>query len=530
VVAPFAAGIAAGRAFEVGAATHSIEGASLIAAIAILLSRLRRAWSLALSSAMFLAGAGHFAAHHRRIDGWETRPPRETSVCIRVIRTFPRADATQAAGIALITEAPRIARDLVGLRVYYSARLRSGQPHLIRSGVVRLTGLVTPVNSAAGFDSFDRYLTDSGVMARLSRVRVNGEVRPPKPYYVFLERSAARLNEWLSAGVLAKQPALTAVYRAMMLGEKHELNDEQNDFFVRSGTMHLFAINGLHIGVVAVSLHALLGVLRCRRWLAATVVLAVLWLDVDTTGASPSAVRAFLLVACAEFAFVSRKPANGIASLSAAALCVLLLDPFALFSASFQMSYGVVLTILCLGLPLAECLQARLQPYRSLRKPTWTRRQKIVDSLFRKLWPTLAIGISAALVSAITGPQFFGVLAPLGLFANIVLVPLAALVIVAGVAAIVSALVAVGPATVLFNHAAIVILAVIDWLIRLTVKLPAAWWTAQWRAAWAAPLFLTALLVAVLWGYAHAWKLRAGGWFVPFAVVLAGIVSGVKFG
>ena len=50
---------------------------------------------------------------------------------------------------------------------------------------------------------------------------------------------------------LEDRPETAAVYRAMMLGQKHDLSDEQRGLFMHSGTMHLFAINGLHIGVVA---------------------------------------------------------------------------------------------------------------------------------------------------------------------------------------------------------------------------------------------------------------------------------------
>jgi len=71
----------------------------------------------------------------------------------------------------------------------------------------------------------------------------------------------------------------------MMLGQKHELSDEQDAQFMQSGTMHLFAINGLHIGVVAMALHALLAVARVPTGRGGRHA-RVLWLDVDTTGES----------------------------------------------------------------------------------------------------------------------------------------------------------------------------------------------------------------------------------------------------
>jgi competence protein ComEC len=320
------------------------------------------------------------------------------------------------------------------------------------------------------------------------------------------------------------------VFRAMMLGQKHELSDEQGALFMHSGTMHLFAINGLHIGVVALSLHALLAVLRCPRPLAAIVTLAVLWLDVDTTGASPSAVRAFLLVAGYEVAFVLRQPANGIAALASAALLVLLWEPMALFSASFQMSYGVVLTILCLGLPLAAWLEARFAPFRDVPPATWTWHQKAITTALRWLWPVLGIGIAAALVSAVTGPAFFQTFAPGGLLTNLVLVPMAMLVIVAGFASVVVGVLGLAGCGVLLNHAALVVLSVIDALIRLGVRVPATWWTAHWRASWMAPTALAAVLSAVIAGYAFGWRRGRGGFLPPCAIAAVALALGVEFG
>jgi competence protein ComEC len=294
--------------------------------------------------------------------------------------------------------------------------------------------------------------------------------------------------------------------------------------------LQLFAINGLHIGLVAAALHALLAVLRCPRPVAAVVTLTVLWLDVDATGATPAAVRAFILVAGYEAAFVLRRPGNGIAALAAAAIIVLLVEPMALFSASFQMSYGVVFAILSFGLPLAERLAARFAPFRDLPEATWAWWQKIFATALRWFWPVLGIGIAAALVSTVTGPEFFHVWAPAGLVSNLVLVPLAMLVIVAGFAAVAAGLAGASVLGVLFNHAAILILWLIDALVRLGVRVPGAWWLANWRAPWAASVALALLMAALLAGYATGWKKERGGWWPPFAVAALGLILGVKFG
>ena len=531
LVGPLMAGLAAGKIGEL-APVPWLLGAALVGAIAANLAAWRspRWWATATAGAMFFAGSASYALHRARLPRWEGLPPREVRVSLRVKRIFPQTDGKRATGLGTIVRTEELVSELLGQRVYFSLALRRGELAPVRSAVVAATGVLAPLPRDPPADTFDSYLANAGLNFRLTRGRLLKTDQPPTRYHAFLEHAATKLNEWLSAGVAAKRPELTAVFRAMMLGQKHELSDEQNALFMQSGTMHLFAINGLHIGVVAMALHALLTAVRCPRPVAALVTLAVLWLDVDTTGASPSAVRAFILVACYQTATVLRRPANGIAALAAAALIVLLVDPLALFSASFQMSYGVVLAILTFGIPLADWLATRLAIFRDLPEVTWAWWQRLLGMALRWFWPVLGIGLAAALVSTVSGPQFFHVWAPGGLVANLVLVPIAMVVIVAGFASVVAGLAGAASLGILFNHAAMVLLIIIDRLIRIGAAIPGTWWTANWREPWLASATLAALTAALLAGYAAGWRRERGGWWPPFAIAGLGLIFGVKFG
>jgi competence protein ComEC len=523
------AGIALGRISRSDQPVLWLTGAATAAGAAVWLSRRSvTGWAVSLTLAMLLTGSACYRLHNPPTD-WGDLPPREVRVLVHLVRVFPRTDLSSV-GIGRIVGADGPARGSLGQRVYFSIRRTASDPVLVRSTTAWLTGVLVSVPAETKSGSFDRYLAEAGVHFRLARGRLDEVAGEPARYYVFLEHAAGRLNAWMSEAIAAKRPALAAVFRAMMLGQKHELSTEQDEVFMHSGTMHLFAINGLHIGVVAVSLRALLALLRCPRTVAALITLAVLWFDVDTTGASPSAVRAFVLVACYQAGFVLRRPANGIATLAGAALLVLLADPNALFTASFQMSYGVVLTILCFGLPLSEWLEHRFTPYQTLPAVSWSLRQKLTVGLCRHLAPALGIGVAATLVGLITGPAFFGVIAPVGFVSNLILVPLAMLVIVAGFASIVAGCLGLLPIVVLFNHAALLILVCIDALIRGSVTLPAAWWSATWRQDWCAPVALAVLLATVLVGYAVKWSNRWGGWWPPFIVTALALAGGVTFG
>jgi competence protein ComEC len=270
LVLPLIAGLAAGKVGEVAPVPWLLGGA-LVAAVAANVAanvaawRVSRWWAPALGAAMFLAGSASYTLHRARLPAWEALPPREVRVSLQVDRVFPQVDGKRAVGLATVRRADDPIGDVTGQRVYFSLTLRKGEAAPVRSAVISAAGVLAPLARNPPADSFDGYLASAGMNFRLSRGRVLAVEQPPTRYHAFLERTAAKLNELLSAGVATKRPELAAVFRAMMLGQKHELSDEQDALFMHSGTMHLFAINGLHIGVVAMALHALLAAMRCPR-------------------------------------------------------------------------------------------------------------------------------------------------------------------------------------------------------------------------------------------------------------------------
>jgi len=314
----------------------------------------------------------------------------------------------------------------------------------------------------------------------------------------------------------------------MMLSQKHELSRDQEELFMHSGTMHLFAISGLHIGVIALGLQALLALLRLPAWVRFAAGTATLWLFVDITGASASAVRAFVMVAFLQSAFLLRRPGNALAALVASAFAVLLAAPLQLFTASFQMSYGIVAALLLLGLPLGESWQAKWRLFAGLPEVSWTWWQRALVFLQRKMLAALGLGVATALVAAVTGIAFFHLFTPGAIAANLALIPLASLAIMAGFVSLLCGVCGLLAASVLCNHAAGLVLAVIEWLIDRCVRVPGAFFPAAFTAPWWSGAALAAVLAACLAGYARRW--RRGSVWVPFAVLALVMILGVKFG
>ena len=264
--------------------------------------------------------------------------------------------------------------------------------------------------------------------------------------------ATGRLHAILGIG-LEDQPALAAILRAMMLGQVQELSGDQKGLFMRSGTMHLFAISGLHVSVIALCLQTLLNFLRVPRLPAALVGLTALWLYVDITGASPSAERAFLMCALVIAAFTLRRPGNVLSALAASALFILLVDPMQLFSASFQMSYGIVAVLLLLGVPLAEAMLARWPLFTDLPEGSWRWHHRWRARVWRWFLGLLGIGLATMLASMLTSVQYFRLFTPGALPANLILIPAASVVIGAGFASLLCGLPGFAAGSVLFNHA-----------------------------------------------------------------------------
>ncbi len=437
LVLPLIAGIVAGQWGPIGPIGFQLGVALAAATAALIASRCEaRIWAPALIVALFCAGRTSYQWHRAQLASWSDRPAREARVSIGIERLFAQNDPRKSSGLGRITAAAPPAGDLVGQRVYFSTFVRPGTPGPRRSAILVVTGVLAPLPRDPPPNSFDGYLASSGVNFQLTRARVVREDRPQLGYYRFCDRGAARFDEILGLGIESKRPALAGLLRAMMLGKTSDLTPDQHTIFMQSGTMHLFAISGLNIGVIATALETLLLLVRLPRWARFSIGVPLLWLFVDITGAAPSAVRAFAMAVFFQTAIVLHRPANPLAALVASAGIVLLVAPLQLFSASFLMSYGIVVALLVLGLPLGEHWASAWAPWRDLPTATWTRWQRCVDWGWRSLAGTLGIGVATTLVSMLTSVQFFQLLTPGALFANLILIPAAVLVTLGGFAAL----------------------------------------------------------------------------------------------
>ena len=489
-------------------------------------------WAAGLFLAMAAAGALRTADERRRIEAWDTLalPPREARLTLRIERVFatPEGEA-RAGGLAEIVAAEPHLRELVGQRTQFSVEWPRG-PDAVRAwrgAEFTALGLLRSVERRPAESTFDRYLADAGVNFSFGRARLRGEPRPAGGWGRFCAAAGDRLEAVLRTS-LGGQERLADLYVAMMLGRQQELSEAQQDLFVRSGTMHLFAISGLHIAGIALALNTLLAVARlpaAARFAAGT---ALLWVFVEVTGGTPSAVRAFWMVTCLFGAGLWRAPGNSLAALAVSALGVLVVAPHQLFSASFQMSYGIVAALLLYGVPLQEKWLAAWTPWAHLPRTErgWVREG--METAGRALIGAVALGLAATLVSTPATLGFFQLVTPGGFFVNLLLIPLSTLVLFAGVAALVTGGLGLAPLTSVFNHAAALLLAVMEGAVEVATRVPGATWPARFVLPGLATATSAGLLLLLAAGYMRGWRRRDGGYWAPYVVLGLVLVLGVR--
>ena len=237
---PYMAGLFAGRfSPALLSPVWLLGGAFLASLVAIIFSKRPAVWTIGLCLALMLTGAAYYELRRARLPIWDNLPPREARLTLRIERTFsPSTGGKAFNGIGRITKTDIHLQELIGQRLYFSLARRVGDEP-IRSAEIAVIGVLQALPCSAAADTFDGYLTGQGLNFRLTRGRLLEVSRAPTAYRLFCERAVNKMSALLGEGVAAKRPGLTAILRAMMLGQKQELSEEQDALFMHSGTMHL---------------------------------------------------------------------------------------------------------------------------------------------------------------------------------------------------------------------------------------------------------------------------------------------------
>ena len=340
---------------------------------------------------------------------------------------------------------------------------------------------------------------------------------------------------------------------AMIFGDRTRLNHTLRLGFERTGSFHLFVVSGMHVALLAGIVFWMMQRLRVPRWIATFATLTLMTGYALLTGFGLPVQRALLMTAVFLFTRLLSRETSVLNALGTAALVELVWSPASLFEASFQMTFLAIVAIAGIAIPLGErtflpharasrrlrelwmdpVLPPQLAQLRVMLRMwsevlqgvfgRWTR--NLPEYTLRSLLflaEMVLIGLIAEMVMALPMAIYFHRATPFALPANLLTVPvvalLAPLAVITFCAALLSSWIALLPsaATATLLHCVAWTISRVSHFESADLRVPApSWWidafaVASWafccwavrrsRAwAWSAGIALPLVLLAILW-------------------------------
>jgi competence protein ComEC len=215
-----------------------------------------------------------------------------------------------------------------------------------------------------------------------------------------------------------RDDSVRGVAEAVIFGFKEDLNEDWLKAFSKTGTIHVLAVSGLHVGIIYVLMSFLLGMQKSRGTslvVKSAVILLVLFLYALLTGFSPSVSRASIMFGTVIIGNSFNRKSSIYNSLSLACFILLLINPLNIYNVGFQFSFIAVL-----GIVYFKDDVRRLFP----------------DSnyFFDKVFILMSVSIAAQIATFPLGLFYFHQYPNLFMFSNLIVIPCISIVLYLGIA------------------------------------------------------------------------------------------------
>jgi competence protein ComEC len=428
-----------------------------------------------------VVGATFFVLHSARIintpadalaqlAGQQPRPANVTGI----VTTEPKIEANGNATFLLKLCGAKIENQDIRTDATVFVRWR-GRPNI--GDELALFGTVQPIEVPRNPGEFDMrgYLARRDVKSLfIVRYPENGRILAPGSGFSVL-RAAAHSREWMQRILsrdIENSPDVVALICGTALGLRHQARDDIEEPFQQTGTLHLFAVAGLHVGIVARLLWTAAMVLRLPRKTATALIIPLLFFYAAITGLHTASVRAAVMSALLLGGIFFDRKVLALNSLAAAAFLILLFDSNQLFTSGFQLSFAVVGTIVLLADPMFVRFGRVAAPDPFLPRALLSRAQRFRIKAGRKLMRGASVSLAAWIGSLPLIYWYFYLITPVSLVANLVVVPIAYFVLALAMLSLIVAPISSG-LSIIFNNANWLISHVVLGLVHFFALLPA---------------------------------------------------------
>ncbi len=248
-----------------------------------------------------------------------------------------------------------------------------------------------------------------------------------------------------------------AVAMAMTLGDKSMLTQMTRDVYAVTGSSHVLALSGMHLGIIYAIFSFLTGT-RHRRMFRETVLLTAIWAYVVMVGMPASVVRAAIMITVYGVMSMIHRDHMSLNTLSLTAIIMLVANPLNLFDVGFQLSFLSVFSILIVCLVLLQSSSHALPSRR------W----------WQGLWSMACVSLAAQLGTMPLVAYYFGRIACYGLVSSFVVIPLATIMIYMAVVLFLSLLLPFPSFSVLLSQLLVATTAILNRSLSVIASWPGA--------------------------------------------------------
>lgn len=269
-----------------------------------------------------------------------------------------------------------------------------------------------------------------------------------------------------------------AIAVALIVGDEIPIDQELSTAYAATGTLHVLAVSGMHVGLIYFLLGFLLKPLMKTKYGKHgyyPLVILLVWAYAMIAGAAPSIVRAATMCTFHMLATWLDKKNEGIGALGASLFFILMVNPFNLYEPGLQLSFFAVLGIIWLQRPILKI---------------WIPKNKWMF----KVWELSSVSIAAQIMTLPVSLLYFGQFPNYFIFANLIVIPITTITIYSCLIQLLfTAIPFILPYIVLFNQS---MLSFSNYLVMHMQHLPGA--VSTWKVGLGEMIFLYAYIIIII--------------------------------
>jgi len=205
---------------------------------------------------------------------------------------------------------------------------------------------------------------------------------------------------------------------AMLVASRYSVPKKLRELFVKTGTVHILSVSGLHVAIISAILFFLLKVFCLSRKASSIIIILFLAGYVVIAQERAPILRASIMITVYLLSYILDRDFDIYTALSLAGIIILLINPMQVFAAGFVLSFSCIFSLVYLTPKLEALFAYRLKENASsvamryvLKIPQYIRRLLFASTaVFIGVWPITAI--------------YFKIISPVSIVANIFIVPL----------------------------------------------------------------------------------------------------------